>query len=148
MFEFLYYAFVLWFLFIEIGYILNVNEKTTKLTKFKELSLLNKDKKWDDRDKEYKSIVKSLIFDPIVVCIVLLGGLFTFQWPVWLGLLLIALFIESPINKFARKIKSTLILNISTWLHSVLGFGVALFVLINKFHLHIDLGKIVENFFQ
>ena len=145
MFEILYYMFVLYFLWIEMSYIIDVNARTQRLTDLLEKGKLEKGKDLKNMDSEYIKIVKSLLFEFLTIIIVVFVGLFTIHWPIWVGMLIISVFIVSPINKRLRKNGNTQGLMIVTWLNSVLGFGSALFILINKFHLHIDVVQVVEN---
>jgi hypothetical protein len=62
-------------------------------------------------------------------------GLFTYNWVAFLIYIMITVGIIAPIQKMFNAINSVFF----TWLSSLLGFILGIFVIINQFHLRIDL---------
>ena len=150
MLEGIYYLVVLWFVWVETQYILDVDSKTTRNNRFLELSKEHKavNAEWSEFSPEYKTILKNVILEPILMLSMVGIGFFTIHWPIWLGFFILNIFIVAPISKRVKRNKNKVGQNILTWLNSVLGLVVGLFVLINKYHLHYDIPQIVENFLK
>ena len=146
MFEFLYYLFVVCFIIIEIGYLIDAKGKADNTIKFNKLSKIHKGKKWDEMPEDYKYLLKNLLWASFITIVAIIGGLFTFQWPIFVAILLLNLVIVAPLQKLLKKFKFTLISIMVTWINSLIGFIVGLFVIVNKYHLHIDICEFVEKF--
>ena len=154
MLESFYYFIVTAFLYIEFKYIVDTRGSIEKITRMQSISesLKTKEVEYENMSAEEKWVLINIILKAFVVLFTVFVGIFTSQWPIWVGTMLINLVFMSPYTKF---LKRTIGENYrqdnryvtAIWINSVLGFAAALFVLINKFHLHLDILEIVKNFF-
>ena len=149
MLEYLYYTFVFLFLIEETLYLILTNERNERQIKLKELNakhIAEGRSTWALFSEDYKTLLRNVLYSGAVSIIAVFGGLFTFQWPLWVAFLVINLVIVSPITKKSRSIGNKTLTNIVVWINSLFGFGLALFILLNKIHLHINVVEFVEKF--
>ena len=132
------------FLLIELHWLVSPIEKTNKARKFMALSKLNKDKKWDEFSEEYKSQLKSKIW-LLYVLFWMLIGLFTFQWQAFL---LMIVFNFMIINLISKLVKNTFLYTILHWINSLIGFAFGVFVIINHYHLKLNLTEIITSYIK
>jgi amino acid transporter len=137
----IYYLSTVFFLLVELIWIINPIRKTKEAEKFSKMSKEFKDKKWDDYSEEYKAELRGKMF-LLFVPIWLFLGLFTFQWVGFLFIWLFNLIIIYPISKLSS---FNMVYTIIHWINSVIGFAFGIFVIINHYHLKIDL---TEYFFS
>lgn len=130
----LFYFTTIFFLFKEIQWLYSPRERVDEVKKFSELSKLNKGKKWDDYSEEYKSALKSKVF-VIFIPLWMFVGLFTFQWVAFLIMLLFNFVIIAPFSQLTKYSFAYLILH---WINSVIGFAFGIFVILNHYHLHLN----------
>lgn len=131
----IYYLSTILFIWVEWAWLVSPIEKTNDAKKFFELSKQFKGKKWDEFSKEYKSELKSKVWF-IWILLWMFIGLFTFQWAGFLAMLVFNILIISPISKLTR---FSIAYTVIHWLNSVVGFAFGVFVIINHYHLKIDL---------
>ena len=131
----IYYLSTIIFLLIELHWLVSPIEKTNKARKFMALSKLNKDKKWDEFSEEYKSQLKSEIW-LLYVLFWMLIGLFTFQWQAFLAMIVFNFMIINPISKL---VKNTFLYTILHCINTLLRFTFGVFVIINHYHLKLNL---------
>lgn len=131
----IYYLSTILFIWVEWAWLVSPIEKTNDAKKFFELSKQFKGKKWDEFSKEYKSELKSKVW-LIWILLWMFIGLFTFQWAGFLAMLVFNILIISPISKLTR---FSIAYTVIHWLNSVVGFAFGVFVIINHYHLKIDL---------
>jgi hypothetical protein len=131
-------------LFFELRWIFTPFEKTEESKRLLELKNIHKGKDWDDYSKEYKSLVINR--SPILFYFLwLFIGMFTFQWPIFLLFLVFNIIIIAPLSEIFKYRLSYTILH---WFNSILGFGFTLFVILNKYHLHIDTYEAIKLFLK
>ena len=140
----IYYLSTIIFLLIELHWLVSPIEKTNKARKFMALSKLNKDKKWDEFSEEYKSQLKSKIW-LLYVLFWMLIGLFTFQWQAFLLMIVFNFMIINPISKL---VKNTFLYTILHWINSLIGFAFGVFVIINHYHLKLNLTEIIASYIK
>jgi hypothetical protein len=133
----IYYLSTILFIWAEWAWLVSPIEKTNDAKKFFELSKLNKGKKWDEFSKEYKSELKSKVW-LIWILLWMFIGLFTFQWAGFLAMLVFNILIVSPLSKLTRY---SIAYTIIHWFNSLIGFAFGVFVIINHYHLKIDLNQ-------
>ena len=147
MFTFLtsiYYLSTAIFIFIELGWITSPIEKSKEARKFLEISKEFKGKKWDEYSDEYKSLLKSYI--PFIwIYIWLFIGLFSFQWIAFLAFLLLNVVVISPLSKLTKPYFAYTILH---FINSLFGFAFGVFVIINHYHLKLDLLEMMSQFLK
>lgn len=134
----IYYLSALFFIFHEMFWLSSPIEKTNDAKKFNELNKAFKGKKWDEYSKEYKDEIKSKI-GLIFLMIWLLMGLFTSQWVAFLSLMCFNFMVIAPISKIVRY---SMLYTILHWFNSLLGFCFGVFIIINHYHLKLDLTKV------
>ena len=135
----IYYLSTIIFLLIELHWLVSPIEKTNQARKFMALSKLNKGKKWDEFSEEYKSQLKSKIW-LLYVLFWMLIGLFTFQWQAFLAMIVFNFMIINPISKL---VKNTFLYTILHWINSLIGFAFGVFVIVNHYHLKLNLTEII-----
>lgn len=140
--ETIFYLSAVFLLWNELDWILRPIKKTNEARQFKILSGINKGKKWDEFTDEYKSVVKSKVwlFIPVIWIFI---GLFTSQWVLFLSMFIFKIAIITPISKLAQH---SILYTIVHWINSVIGFAVGLFVIINHYHLKINLTELFVSF--
>jgi hypothetical protein len=135
--ETIYYLSTIIFICIELHWLISPIEKTNDAKKFFELSKQSKGKKLSELTKEYKSEIKSKVWS-IFVLFWMFIGLFTFQWVAFLSIILFNILVIAPISKLTR---FSITYTIIHWINSIIGFIFGIFVIINHYHLKIDLYK-------
>lgn len=132
------------FIINEILWIINPIGKATDARLFFKLSKENKRKKWDEYSEEYKDILirKFIVIIPLLIW--MFAGLFTFNWILFLIFLALQYLIVGPILKVFRE---SFIYVITNFINSMIGLLFGLFVIINQFHLKIDIFEIIKNLF-
>lgn len=138
----IYYFSTIIFLLMELHWLVSPIEKTESARKFFALTKINKGKKWDDFSEDYKSELKSKIWH-IYVLVWLLVGLFTFQWQAYLIIIVFNFLIIAPISKI---FKHTFLYTILHWLNALIGFSFGVFVIINHYHLKLNLTEILSSY--
>lgn len=131
----LYYLTALFFIWSELSWLISPIEKTKSAKNFLELAKSIKGKKWDEFPKDVKSELKSKIWK-VWILIWLFIGLFTFQWIAFLVMIIFNLFIILPIS---RLVKFSIAYTILGWINALIGFAFGIFVIVNHYHLKIDL---------
>lgn len=139
----IYYLTAILFIWVELQWIVSPIEKANESRIFFVLSKLNKGKKWDECSDEYKSKLKSKIW-LLWIYVWMFLGLLTFQWVVFLAMIVFQIFIISPISKLTI---FTFAYTIIHWVNSIIGFGFSVFVLINHYHLKLDLTQYIMQIF-
>lgn len=138
----LFYLFGFFMMFHELSWIFSPIERTKDLEKFDTPAKQNKGREWKDLTPDYKSKIKTKGWQ-LFLAAWLLVGLISIQW-VSFGLFLIfQLVFIAPVSKLTQYSKIYTILH---WLNSVIGFVFVLFVIINHFHLHIDVLSLIKNY--
>lgn len=89
-----------------------------------------KGKKFDDLTSSQKSVSVCMIFYMIWVLV----GLMSSQWVIFIALLLVSILIPKKIL-------------IIRWIDSLISLALLIFLILNKFHLHIDLWKLIKEKF-
>ena len=135
--EAIYYLSSIIFICIELSWILSPIEKTNDAKKFFELTKQFKGKKWSELSKEYKSEIKSKVW-LIFVLFWMFIGLFTSQWVAFLSMILFNILVIAPISKLTR---FSITYTIIHWTNSIIGLIFGIFIIINHYHLKIDLYK-------
>ena len=136
----LFYFLGLFFIWREIKWIVAPSEQVEYKKEFDKHSKLNKGKKWDTYSKEYKDILKSS-WSILITVFWLFIGIFTVQWFTFLVVLLFNIIIIAPLSKIFKYSFAYLVLH---WINSLIGLAFGLFVIINHYHLHIDVWSLIK----
>ena len=137
----IYYLSTFVFICLELAWLISPIEKTQENKKFTELAKQFKGKKWDEYSKDYKEKLKSKTWSLFII-IWLFVGLFTFQWVAFLAILLFNNIVIMPLSEIT---KYSIYYAILHWINSLIGFLFAIFVVINHYHLKIDLTELFNS---
>ena len=136
-----YYFIALLFAIYELGYIINLKEsiqtskeRTEGLKKYKDKN------EWSEELK--KSVNSNLFVCFFIILPFMFGGLFTFQW-VLIGLYIIFELLMSGIFKI---FKQSFLYSTFVSFNSLIGFFFAIFIIMNEYHLHIDVSQLIINY--
>lgn len=125
----------------EVYFLIRINEKIDDMKNINKLIKEHEGLKWDDYSPELKKQLKSIAF-LLLFIVWFFVGLLSSQWFLFLLFLLSNFFIFVPISKlvgFPHLIYFTSVLN------TVLGIIFATFLIINKYHLHLDTFQIFRD---
>ena len=134
----LFYLLTILLLWTELSCILSPVKNTRETKKLYELSKKFKDKNWDEYSEEFKNLLKSKAKDLFIV-IWLFIGLFTSQWILFLAYILFSVLIMFPLMRLTKFTMSYTALN---WISSLVGFCFGIFIIINHYHLKINLTEL------
>lgn len=138
----IYYLFTFAFILEEITWLFNPIAKTIKSkAKLKNIKSIGT-KKWKGVSEEEKESFKQGLFS-IMLLVWVFIGLLTFQWVVFLGFIILNFFIVAPLMKLTNNIKVSAVIN---WFNSLIGFAFGIFVIINHYHLKIDMFQLLTNY--
>lgn len=124
------------FLFKELQWIIAPSQEAEKSKRRELLVKQTKNVKFDLLTSQQKSDYITIIILFIFCFGWLFVGLFTFQWQVFLAFLLLQIIVISPISKLT---KYSFFYTALHWLNSIFGLAFILFVIINSYHLKIDI---------
>lgn len=132
------------FVIDEFFWVIDTKGKLKKATQFLKDSDENRGKEWADMSDSYKTYVRQRV--PLILLFLLwmFAGLFTWNWPLFLFFLAFELVIAFPVLKLA---KDTILHVPITFLNSVAGLMFGIFLIINTYHLHIDLYELFKTLF-
>lgn len=131
----LFYLIGIGFVIYEIMWILNPKSQVEKSKKFWKETKLNKGKKWDEMTEDYKGLLFSKGVPNIILTFWMVCGLLTFNWLPFLLKLVWSFVIITPISNLFRYSIAYTVLH---WFNSLVGFAFGVFVIINSYHLKID----------
>jgi hypothetical protein len=115
-----------------------VNEWVVKFKKVTEKKPSVSDFRSKDDLKIYRNKSLFLSIEFIWLCI----GIFTNNWFIFLGILFLGFFMNTGL----KKIKFTIIDKILSFIYLLIKCMIYLFLFINKFHLNIDIMKLITSF--
>jgi hypothetical protein len=131
----IYYIVGLIFLWEELQWIYYPIKKTENAKSFSDLAKEFKGKTWDEYSKEYKVRLKRNWY--YVLILVWLGaGFMTAQWVIFLLYFVFNIIIIRPLSRLTKYSYAYTTIH---WINSIIGFAVGLFIIINHYHLHINL---------
>lgn len=136
----IFYLMAIVFIFNELSWIINPKERVSKTKLLQEQFLIYKDKSWDECTKGYKSLLLNTGLKSVLVTVWLFVGLLTFNWVAFLTILIFNIAIVAPISNPFKYNKTYLLIH---WVNSIIGFAFGVFVIINSYHLKIDLYKLL-----
>lgn len=140
----IFYVSTIIFLIVELRWIIAPIEITNNAKTFMELSKEFKGKEWNEYSYEYKKHVKSKVW-LVWALFWMLIGLFTVQWVGFLFIMVFNFIIVAPLSKLT---KYSIAYTIIHWFNSLIGFCFGVFVIVNHYHLHIDLTQLVLSLFK
>lgn len=140
----LYYTFTILFLLNELRWIVTPVSMAKRAELY--INSVNKSKNLDLNVEtlDRKSMLGISLLSTFIVLWMFLG-LLTNQWPIYLLILSFNICIVNPISKLLKYNKGYIILH---WTNSIIGFIFGLFVMINYFHLKIDITELAIQLFS
>ena len=137
----IFYFIGICFIIHEVLWLLNPIEYTEKSKKLKDLMKQNKGKKWDEYPQDYKDILINRGLPSLLFTLWMFAGLLTFNWVAFVAIIAFNFIAIAPISKL---FKFSLAYTVLHWLNSVIGLAFGVFVIINSYHLKLNLYEIVK----
>ena len=134
--NYIFHTITICFILLEVVWLINPKKQVASTKKYLEESKKHKGKKWDSHPEYYKDLMIQKGCSSLVAISWMFIGLLTFNWVAFLGLIIFNILIVAPLSKVTKYSASYVILH---WCNSLIGFSVAIFILINSFHLKINL---------
>lgn len=116
-------------------------EKTKDSEQYLKLNKEFKGKELDEYSKEYKDLLWKKSLPALVIVVWILFGLMTFNWVVFSALIILNFAIVAPLSKLTRFSVMYIVIH---WINSLIGFIAAMFIIINQYHLNIDLFQLIS----
>lgn len=139
----LFYLTTIIFIWANLKWVIAPIEETQKLKNFNGLLKSVKGKEWNDYPKELKSMIKSK-FWLLWILIWYFIGLFTAQWVGFLSLFLFGIITSMITTPF----KYTIFRSVISWFHALINVVVSVFLIINHYHLKINLTELFIELFK
>lgn len=139
-----FYTISLFFIFSELLWIISPFERTKGRQSFELLSKSFKGKKWNVYSEEYKAAIIGKIPN-LFILFWLFVGLFTSQWALFLAFIAFTSFIVTPISLIT---KYNLLYTGINWIASLIGFAFGIFLILNHYHLHINVLEFVRQLIE
>lgn len=134
----LFYLIGLLFIYREVLWMIKPESQYFDSIRRIELGKKNKSLKWEDSSQDYKD--EMIYFIISLLCTNwLFIGLASFNWVAFLLMLAFQFIIIAPIDKLLRRFNQHVINITLHWINSVVGFSFGVFVVINSYHLKINL---------
>lgn len=141
----LFHLITIFFIIKELIWISSPNDMIENKRRLEELQKSEKGKDYKDHSTEFKSLLKKTGLTSFVILIWMIFGLMTFNWVLFLAILLFNILIIRTISK---PFKYSKIYTAIHWVNSIIGLSFGVFVLINHYHLRIDMFKVLMEFFN
>lgn len=138
----IFYFIVICFIISEVKWLLSPLESTARTKKMKDLAKENKSKKWDDFPQEFKDLIIHKGAPGMLFIIWMFAGLMTFNWAAFAVFILFNFAVISPLSKLSNFGALYVAAN---WINSLIGVVFGAFVIINSYHLKIDLFEVIKN---
>jgi hypothetical protein len=117
-------------------WIINTKKQVSEIKELVEESKKNKGKKWDEMTKKYKDLLISKGFFVILFKVWMFLGLLTFNWFIFLFIIIFNFLIIAPISKIIKRFNKAYV---TLYLfNSIIGFILGVFVIVNSYHLKIN----------
>jgi hypothetical protein len=132
----IFYLLGMAFAIYEMIWIMDPQSQVNKTKRLRELSKEQKDLEWEQYTTEHKDLLKTKGCVPLAFLIWTLIGLITYNWVAFAIYLVFSLGVIVPISKVTQYSPAY---TVTHWLASIVGFTLSIFVILNSYHLHIDL---------
>lgn len=132
----LFYFMGIVFIIYELGWLLNLKDNIDKSKKLRKETKKNKGKKWDDMTDKYKNLLKTRGLASLIFSSWMFAGLLTFNWVAFMIMIMFNFVVIAPISKLTQYNWAYSCLH---WINSLLGFVFGIFVIVNSYHLKINL---------
>lgn len=135
-----FYFITFGFIIYEMMWVLAPKKRAENNKKFDELIKKNEGLSWDNCSKEYKSKMTPKIIAVFINLFFLFGGLLTFQWPLFLLMMVLQFIVIAPLSKLTKFSPAYTALY---FVNSVIGLSMGVFVIVNAYHLNIDIYELL-----
>jgi hypothetical protein len=139
----IFYLIGVCFIIHEIMWVLHPFKQLRKSKNCIKLTKENKGKKFDDFSGEFKEILFFQVIPNLIYFFWMFIGLLTFNWVAFILMIIIQFLIIWPLGKLLEKTIGYVVLH---WLNSIIGFSFGIFIILNSYHLKLDLYEIVRHF--
>jgi len=143
--KFIYYSIGIWFVIYELLWMLDPYAKSVEALKINADSLKYKHLKWDDKPKEHREDLKGKLYI-LIFFLWLAFGIMTSQWALFIAYLVTSVIIFAPIRRLFKN--NAFMYAIISWFSSLLGFVFGVFVILNAYHLRIDVNSLIIGLFK
>ena len=141
----IFYFIGILYIIYEVIWIISPQDMVDKHRELSSERKKHKGKKWDDYTDEYKGMIKQQQVPGLFIILWLFSGLLTFNWVVFLSIIVFNFIIITPISKLLKYSMGYTILH---WINSVIGFIFGVFVIINTYHLKIDVYALIMHYLK
>lgn len=139
----IFYIITAFFVFYELTWLVYPLQKANDSRLLYSLLKESKGLKFDEYPKILQEKIKSKWYSVIFI-IWIFAGLFSSQWTLFLLFILFNGIIIAPISKLTRQ---TFIYVILHFINSIIGFCLGIFLIINHYHLKIDVNSYLLSLF-
>lgn len=143
-FTHIFYLIGVIFLIYEVLFLFDLDNKIKKGREFLKNIAEYKDKEFSEYPEDLKDEVY-LRCIPFIFIVWVFVGLLSSQWFLFFIFLVINYIIFVPIGKL---VKNSPLQYVNTGLNTIFGIVFSLFLLINRYHLHIDTFQVFKNYFH
>jgi len=140
----LYYFLTIIFICIQASYLVSPMKYTNNAKRFHELANEFKGKQYVEFSNEYKGMIKNKVW-LIFGLLWLFLGIFTFQWIAYLTYIVFNVIVISPLLTLTRY---SFVYTVIHWIGSFISLLFWLFVILNHYHLKLDLTTILLSYFK
>lgn len=133
------------FVIYELIWIISPKKSTERTREFKTLAKKEKGLPWGEMTQRHKDLILSKGIFSLVIVIWAVIGLITFNWLAFLLFLVFQFFIIAPLGKLFYNVAMYTVIH---WVNSVIGFAFGVFVILNSYHLKIDLLDLFLSWFN
>ncbi len=132
----IFYIIGIWFMVYELRWIMN----PAKRIKMRKFYYKHKHIPHNLRGNKLKKLLGNYAVENVILFFWLIVGLFTFNWFLFAAILIFNVIVIGQLNKKANDYWFLVI----NWLNSVIGFVFVIFIIVNEYHLRIDLASLLN----
>jgi hypothetical protein len=136
-----FYFIGLLYLIKQLATLLSPIEKSRWFWKFSDLTKAHKGLKWDDYTEEYKDMCKSAAWSLLFLVWAILGLFSSINWVMFVLYLFLQFIIFTPLYRILRKTFAYIAV---LWIAALLNIIFVLFVVINAYHLRMDMWALLK----
>lgn len=111
-----------------------------RMSKTIENGKIHKGKEYNDYPKEYQTQLVHVFFVLVIGFVFMFGGLFTDQWPLFIILMIFDFGVSGLVTKL---VKGSIIHPIWGAINGSVCFAIIIFIILNAYHLHIDILQLI-----
>lgn len=139
-----FYLIAIWFIVHEVVWLISPKDKVEKSKLLSKLIKEFKNKEWNDYSREYKDLLKTKGVAGFTFLLWMVIGLFSFNWTLFLIFIVFQFIVIAPLSKLTKYSITYMVIH---WINSLIGVGFGCFVIINSYHLKIDILELLLKLF-